>query len=88
MMVAIAAGVLGRWAHNENAIPSGVGVVEVIFMLLVLAALDQGATQDIAKGFAWLFLTAVLLNKNSIVTGVAGLANGTIKPPATVKKAK
>jgi hypothetical protein len=47
--------------------------VEVVFALLVIAALDQGRTQGIARGFAWLFLVAVLLGNNSPVTGLARL---------------
>jgi hypothetical protein len=73
MLLAIGTGILGRWAHNKNAVPSATGVVEVVFALLVIAALDQGRTQGIARGFAWLFLVAVLLGNNSPVTGLARL---------------
>jgi hypothetical protein len=75
MMVAMGAGVLGRWANNQNAVPSSTGVVEVVFALVVISALDQGKTAPIAKGFAWLFLLAVLLGKNSPLNGLARLVS-------------
>lgn len=77
MIVAIGAGVLGRWANNENAVPSAGGVVEVVFALIVIAALDQGTAAPVAHGFAWLFLIAVLLGKNSPINGLAKIANST-----------
>lgn len=73
MMLAMALGVLGRWANNEDAVPSATGVLEIIFALLLIAALDGGKTAGIAKGFAWLFLSAVLLGKNSPINGLAKL---------------
>jgi hypothetical protein len=33
--------------------------------------MDQGKTEPIAKGFAWLFLAGVLLSPNSILSGLA-----------------
>jgi hypothetical protein len=75
MITAIFAGVLGRWAHNKPAVPEATGVVEVVFALLVISALDAGRTQDIARGFAWLYLTAVLLGNDSPITGLATLEN-------------
>ena len=76
MVVAIILGVIGRWAHNENAVPSAKGVVEIIFALLVIAMLDQGRTEQIATGFAWLFFAAVLLSNNSPLTGLAKTFGG------------
>lgn len=71
MLVAIAAGVVGRWANNENAVPSSKAVIEVMFALVLIAAMDQGRTQPIARGFALLFLVAVLLSNKSVLTGLA-----------------
>lgn len=71
MLVAIAAGVIGRWSHNEKAVPSAKGVIEVLFSLILVSALDQGRTAPIARGFALLFLAAVLLSDNSPLTGAA-----------------
>lgn len=75
MLLAIATGILGRWAHNKPTVPNATGVTEIIFALLVIAALDQGRTADIARGFAWLFLVATLLGANSPLTGIANLQN-------------
>jgi hypothetical protein len=71
MAVAIVGGIVGRWAHNRPAVPSGKAVVEIVFAVVVIAALDQGSTQDVARGFAWLFLAGVLLSNNSPLTGIA-----------------
>jgi uncharacterized MAPEG superfamily protein len=79
MLLAIGSGVLGRWAHNKDAVPSATGVVEIVFALVVISALDQGRTADIAKGFAWLFLVAVLLGNNSPLTGLAKLEQRKVK---------
>ena len=73
MMLAIALGVVGRWANNKDAVPSGTGVLEIIFALLVIAALDQGRTRPLARGFAWLFLMSVLLGTTSPINGLAKL---------------
>jgi hypothetical protein len=71
MAVAIVGGIVGRWAHNKPTVPSAGGIVQVVFALVVIAALDQGDTQQVARGFAWLFLAGVLLSKNSPLTGIA-----------------
>lgn len=80
MLTAIGAGVLGRWANDEDAVPSAKGVIEVLFALVLISALDQGRTQSIARGFALLFLAAVLLSDDSPLTG---LAKATSAPAAT-----
>lgn len=71
MAIAIVGGIVGRWAHNRATVPSAGGLVGIVFALIVIAALDQGNTQQIARGFAWLFLAGVLLSKNSPLTGIA-----------------
>lgn len=76
MLVAIAAGVVGRWSHNENAVPSAKAVIEVLFALVLISAMDTGRTQPIARGFALLFLAAVLLSDNSPLTGLAKSTSG------------
>lgn len=75
MAVAIVGGIVGRWAHNRPAIPSAGSVVKIVFAVVVVAALDQGATQDVARGFAWLFLAGVLLSNSSPLTGIAKSIN-------------
>lgn len=83
MVVAVGALALGHWANGKNAIPSAKGLVEIVFAVLVIAFLDQGETEPIAKGFAWLFLAAVLLRNDSLLTS---LANVSSKPATTTKK--
>lgn len=79
MAITIVSGLVGRWAHNKPTVPSAAGVVQIVFAVVVIAALDQGSTQQIARGFAWLFLAGVLLSNNSPLTGIA---------KATAKKKK
>lgn len=74
MIVAILAAVVGRWAHDQPT-ASVKTVVEAAFAVLVIALLDQGPTEAVAKGFAWLFLMAVLLSNNSPLTGLAKVIN-------------
>ncbi len=78
MVIAIALGLVGRWAHNEHVTPAT--VVETMFAVLVIALLDQGNTEGIAKGFAWLFLAAVVLSNNSPVTALSKVSGGPAKP--------
>ena len=80
LAIAIVGGLVGRWSHNQKTIPSAGGVVEIVFAVVVISALDQGSTQTIARGFAWLFLAAVLLSNNSPLTGIAKAVNAKPKP--------
>lgn len=81
MLVAVAAGVIGRWAHNEKALPAAQNVIEVLFVLILIAALDTGRTQSIARGFALLFLAAVLLSNNSPINAVSAATQQVAQPP-------
>jgi hypothetical protein len=87
MAIAIVGGLVGRWSHNQKTIPSAGGLVEIAFAVVVIAALDQGSTAEIARGFAWLFLAAVLLSDNSPLTGIAQSVNGKPAPGHAVKHA-
>jgi hypothetical protein len=73
----IAAGVYvaGRWSHNKSAVTIQT-VASVIFVLLVISMLDQGKTEEIAKGFAWLFLIVALLSNDSPLGPVLNLIRG------------
>lgn len=75
MAIAIVGGLVGRWSHNQKAVPSAGGLVQIVFAVIVIAALDQGSTIEVARGFAWLFLAAVLLSDNSPLTGIAKSVN-------------
>lgn len=74
MIMAIVLAVIGRWAHNQPTADVKM-VIEAVFALVVIALLDQGVTEPVAKGFAWLFFVAVLLSKNSPITGIATALN-------------
>jgi hypothetical protein len=74
MMVAVLAAVIGRWAHNQP-VGDAKTVVEAAFAIVVVALLDHGPTEPVAKGFSWIFLAAVLLSNNSPLTGIAKVAN-------------
>jgi hypothetical protein len=80
MAIAIVGGLVGRWSHNQKTIPSVGGLVSIVFAVVVISALDQGNTAQVATGFSWLFLAAVLLSNNSPLTGIAKTING--KPAA------
>lgn len=71
MLFAVIAALIGRWANNKSTPIDAKTVIETIFAIMVVAFLDQGQTEGIAKGFAWLFLAAVLLSNNSPLTGIA-----------------
>lgn len=76
MALAVGALVLGRWAHGKPALNTGT-VVGGAFAIIVIAALDGGQTEDIAKGFAWIFLAVVLLSNDSPLTAISKLATTT-----------
>jgi len=68
MLIAFGVAILGRWAHNQKI--DAALAVRAAFVVLVIAALDQGETEPVAKGFATLFLVAVLLGKNSPLSAI------------------
>jgi len=56
MAIAVLLYVVHRWATpGQTAVNSKV-IVSGGFAILVIAMLDTGRTEEIAKGFAWLFL--------------------------------
>jgi hypothetical protein len=55
MLAAVVLYVAHRWATGKTAI-DGKTLIESLFVILVIAFLDQGKTEPIAKGFALLFL--------------------------------
>ncbi|HZR54582.1 MAG TPA: hypothetical protein VFB06_34415 [Streptosporangiaceae bacterium] len=83
MIAAFAIGILGNWAHGKQTVTLK-SLVQAVFALLVIAALDQGRTQDIAKGLAGLFLVAVLLGNNSPLTAIAKITGGGAVPEKNV----
>lgn len=69
-VIAWGALILSHWANNQPTI-SVKQIIEMVVALLLIAFMDQGETQPIARGLAWLFLAAVLLSNDSILTALA-----------------
>ena len=61
MGIAVLLFIVHRWAKNEPAVTISV-IFSGAFAIFVIAMLDQGRTEEIAKGFAWLFLVASAYN--------------------------
>lgn len=61
MALAVGMYILARWERNEPAVTLD-GVLGGLFAILVIALLDQGKTESIARGFAWLFFVVAAYN--------------------------
>ena len=70
MALAILMYVIARWAHNKTAVTIG-GVVSGLFAIFIIALLDHGRTEQIAKGFAWLFFIVAAYNAIPPLANVA-----------------
>lgn len=80
-LIAWGALIVGHWSHNQPTINTK-QVIEMAFALILIAMLEGiEDTEPIAKGFAWLFLAAVLLRSDSVLTGLAKVT-GTGTGPA------
>jgi drug/metabolite transporter (DMT)-like permease len=84
MFVAIGAALVGRWANNKSTPLGPKQVIEAIFAVLFIGFLDQGKTEPIAKGFAWLFLAAVLLSDYSPLNALSKAENSKTATKAKV----
>lgn len=82
VIFAIAAAAFGRWTHNKPAASVQL-VVQATFVVLIVAFMDQGETETVAKGLAWLFLAAVMLGKDSPITGVTAASFTKASPVKT-----
>ena len=78
--------IAGRWAHSKPAFTVAT-VAGSVFIIAVIAALDGGRTESIAKGLAWILLAVVALNKDSPVTAIAKLINSKAAAAAQPKNA-
>lgn len=61
MALAILLYIIARWARNEPAVTLP-GIVSGLFAVFIIALLDQGRTEQIARGFAWLFFIVAAYN--------------------------
>jgi hypothetical protein len=81
MVVAILLYVVHRWATGKTAVDVQV-VVGGLFAILVIAMLDQGETEPVAKGFAWLF---VLVAAYNAIPAISKVSSGKAAAPAPKK---
>ncbi len=84
MLVAVLLYMVHRWATNKTAVDART-VVEAAFAILVIALLDQGETEQVAKGFAWLFLAAAAYTAIPVI-GKAASSQPKKQPPTPPKK--
>ena len=75
MLVAVVLYMVHRWAANKKAVDPKT-VVEAAFAVLVIALLDQGETEPVARGFAWLFLAAAAYTAIPDIGKAAGTTKG------------
>ena len=61
MAVAVLLFVIHRWAANKPAVTLPI-VLSGLFAIGVIALLDNGRTEEIARGFAWLFFAGAAYN--------------------------
>lgn len=80
MALAVGVYIVHRWATPGKTAIDGKTVVEGAFAILVIAALDQGQTEPVAKGFATLFLAVALLTAIPVLSKAGA-------PPAKPKPA-
>jgi hypothetical protein len=88
MALAVILYVIARWTRNEPAVtlPS---VLSGLFAIFIIALLDSGSrTQEIARGFAWLFfIVAAYAAIPGIVKSIATAQKSAAKTAkSTVKK--
>jgi hypothetical protein len=76
MALAILLFVISRWSRSQNnSLTLGV-VASGIFVLFIIALLDQGRTAEVARGFAWLFFIAAAYNALPPVTKIVTTSAG------------
>jgi hypothetical protein len=80
MAVAVVLYVIKRWATPGETAVSVQVVAGGLFAIGVIALLDSGKTEPVAKGFAWLFLAVAAYNAVPAIAAAAG------KKPAAAKK--
>lgn len=90
MLLAVLLYIIHRWATNQPAVNLPI-VLSGLFAIFVIALLDQGRTEPVAKGFAWLFFIVAAYNAIPAFTGAiksgrsaARNAAASQPPPATL----
>ena len=85
MALSVGMYVLARWEKNEPAVTLD-GILGGVFAILVIALLDQGKTEQIAKGFAWLFFAAAAYNALPAFSNALNAASKDAKTNLPLKK--
>lgn len=70
MFLAVLLYIVHRWATNRPAVTLPI-VMSGIFVIFVIAMLDGGRTEPVARGFAWLFFIVAAYNAVPALTGAA-----------------
>ena len=83
MALAILLYIIARWAHNQPAVTLG-GVISGLFAIFIIALLDHGRSEPVAKGFAWLFFIVAAYNA---IPPLATLATSGAKAGGTQARA-
>lgn len=86
MLVAALLYAVHRWATNQKTVDPKT-IVEVVFAVLVIGLLDQGETEPVARGFAWLFLFGAAYVALPTITS-AGQGTGPGQWHSVLKKGK
>lgn len=73
MAIAVGLFILHRWATNQSAVTLPI-LLSGAFAIFVIALLDGGRTEPVAKGFAWLFLAAAAYRALPAFTGALSSA--------------
>lgn len=68
MFLAVLLYIIHRWATNKPAVTLPI-VLSGLFVIFVIAMLDQGRTEPVARGFAWLFFIVAAYNAVPALTG-------------------
>ena len=73
MALAVLLFIIHRWAKNEPAVTLPI-VLSGVFAIFVIALLDNGKAEPVARGFAWLFFAAAAYNAIPAFTGAISSA--------------
>lgn len=86
MLIAVILYMISRWARNQPAFNVPV-ILSGAFAIGVIALLDNGRTQEIARGFAWLFVIVAAYQAIPAYTGAITSAGNAAKTTAAAARA-
>lgn len=75
MFAAVLLFLVHRWSTNQETVSPQI-VVQAAFAILVIALLDQGETEPVARGFAWLFLAVAAYTAIPVISKASGTSGG------------